>query len=143
MQVRYLGAETQPYCEAMSGLLEQSGALVLAYDELAGRHTHKSRLETIETSFKKDKGATESTLEAGRNVAAAQIEQLLTDRYNEVRMPHDLTAEEEHQGKVLLSYGTNEDAQSKQTPGWGNVAADMERAVGRLCFAGEVDDGGR
>ncbi|OCT48649.1 hypothetical protein CLCR_05017 [Cladophialophora carrionii] len=143
MQVRYLGAETQPYCEAMCGLLEQSGALVLAYDELAGRPTHKSRLDLIEASFKDDREATESTVAAGKKVAAFQIERLLTDRYNEVRTPHDLTAEEEHQGKVLLSHGTHENPQSKPTPGWGNVAVDTERAVGRLCFAGEVDDGAR
>ncbi|ETI26467.1 hypothetical protein G647_03244 [Cladophialophora carrionii CBS 160.54] len=143
MQVRYLGAETQPYCEAMCGLLEQSGALALAYDELEGRPTHKSRLDMTEASFKNDREATESIVAAGKKVAAFQIERLLTDRYNEVRTPHDLTAEEEHQGKVLLSHGTHENPQSKPTPGWGNVAVDMERAVGRLCFAGEVEDGAR
>ncbi|KAJ9615158.1 hypothetical protein H2200_001232 [Cladophialophora chaetospira] len=143
IQVRYLGAETQPFCDAMGELMRHSGTLLLAYDELARRNAHKSRLGEVEASFKKDKGVTESTIEAGKKVATTDIERLLVDRFNEARLPHDLTGEEEHKGRLLLSRGMSKETQSKQILGWGNVALDTESAIESLCYAGEIDDGGR
>lgn len=143
IQVQYLGPENQPYCEAMSSLMAHSGTLLLAYDELARRDTHKSRLQDIAVSFNKDKGAMEATIEAGKKVAAIDIERLLVDRFNEVRLPNSLTGEDEHKGRLLLSKGTEKETQSKQSLGWGNVATDTERAVNELCYAGEPEDGGR
>ncbi len=141
IQVQYLGAEGQPFCDAMSDLMRHSGTLLVAYDELARRDAHKSRLEGVGASFKKDKGVTKSTIEAGKKVATTDIERLLVDRFNEVRLPQDLSGEEEHNGRLLLSRGTNKETQSKQSLGWGNVALDTEEVIGRLCYVGELDDG--
>ena len=142
IQVQYLGPENQPYCEAMSSLMTHSGTLLLAYDELARRDMHISRLEEVAASFKKDKGAAEATIEAGKRVATADVEKLLVDRFNEVRLPNDLTGEDEHKGRLLLSTGTDNKAQ-KESLGWGNVAMGTERAVTGLCYAGEPGDGRR
>lgn len=142
IQVQYLGVERQPYSAAMSDLLVQSGLLLVAYDEIAGQQTHESRLAGVETSFKKDKQATESTIEAGKKVAVMEVEKLLTDRFNEVRLPYNLTGEEEHKGRLLLSRGGDKEEQPEQPLGWGNVASDMERAVEKLCFAGRPDSDG-
>ena len=140
IQVRYLSGETQPYCEAMGNFMKQTGALLVAYDQLARRQTHESRLEEIARSFSKDKGVTETTVETGKKVAALEIERLVTDRFHEVRAPTDLTNEDEHKGRLLLSRGTDKEAQAKQNLGWGNIARDTEEAMKELCFAGEPDD---
>lgn len=142
VQVQYLGVDRQPYSAAMSDLLLQSGLLLVAYDELAGQQTHESRLAGVETSFKEDKQATESTIEAGKKLTMMEVEKLFTDRFNEVRVPYNLTGEEEHKGRLLLSRGVDKEEQPKQPLGWGNIASDMERAVEKLCFAGRVDSDG-
>ncbi|OAL18405.1 hypothetical protein AYO22_10725 [Fonsecaea multimorphosa] len=139
IEVRFLGAEGQIYCEAMVDLMKQSGALIFAYDELAGRPAHTSRLQDIRTSFEKDTGVSASTIEAGRKVTGMEIEKLLADSLHEVRDLHGLTADEEQKGKMLLSHGMDQqEAASKHTLGWGNVARDTETAIERLCFAGHV-----
>ncbi|OAP64010.1 hypothetical protein AYL99_03237 [Fonsecaea erecta] len=138
IHVQFLGAEGQMYCDAMVNLLKQSGALLFAYDELAGRPAYTSRLQETRTSFEKDKGVSVSSIEAGKKITGMEIEKLLADKFHEVRDLHGLTIEEEQKGRMLLSHGTDqqEAAVSKQTPGWGNIARDTEMAIERLCFAG-------
>ncbi|KIW22669.1 60S ribosomal protein L15 [Cladophialophora immunda] len=139
IQVQFLGAEGQMYCDAMVDLMKQSGALIFAYDELARRSSHQSRLQEIRASFEKDKEVSVSTIEAGKKVTSMDIEKLLADRLHEVRDPHGVTAEEEQKGRMLLSHGTDhQEAASKETLGWGNVARDAEMAMERLCFAGQM-----
>ncbi|KIW92379.1 uncharacterized protein Z519_07363 [Cladophialophora bantiana CBS 173.52] len=123
----------------MVNLMKQSGALIFAYDELAGRPSHTSRLQETGASFEKDKGVSVATIEAGKKIAGMEIEKLLADRFQEVRDLHSLTGEEEQKGRLLLSHGTDkQEAALKQTLGWGNVARDTEMAIERLCFAGQV-----
>ncbi|OQV08906.1 hypothetical protein CLAIMM_13115 [Cladophialophora immunda] len=101
IQVQFLGAEGQMYCDAMVDLMKQSGALIFAYDELARRSSHQSRLQEIRASFEKDKEVSVSTIEAGKKVTSMDIEKLLADRLHEVRDPHGVTAEEEQKGATV------------------------------------------
>ena len=120
-------------------LVQQSGTLLIAYDKLAGRQSHVSHLNEIGSSFAKDKEITLSTIEAGRKVARAEIQDLLADRRGEVRSTHDITGDEEHKGRLLLSHGVDGEAQVKESLGWGNVAGDTQDAFERLCFAGRAE----
>lgn len=116
--------------------MKQSGALLLAYDELSARQSHQSRVQEIGISFKKDKQVTTTTIAAGKKVAGVEIENLLADRFQEVRPPHVLTGDEEQRGRLLLSRGTGKETPQRQLLGWGNVARDTDRAIDRLSFAG-------
>ena len=137
IRVNYLGAETQPYCTAIENFMKQTGALLYSHNQLSKRQIHQSRLEEVAGSFKKDKEVTENTIEAGKEVAATEVGDLLTDRFHEVRMPHNLSDEEEHKGRLLLSRGIDKDEQARKSLGWGNVANDTEVAMRELCFVGE------
>ncbi|KAK5036880.1 hypothetical protein LTR13_005260 [Exophiala sideris] len=137
IHVDFLGAEGQPYCEGLVSLMKQSDALIRAFDELSARKPQQSRLREINTSFKKEKDVAVATVEAGRRVAEADVENLLADKFQEVRTPPDLDAEEQQRGRMLLSRGVNKLTPTRETIGWGNVARDAEKAMAKLCFAGQ------
>lgn len=143
ISVQFLGAEGQPYCDSMIKLMEQSGALIFAYDELAGREARPSRLREMGTSFNKDVAVTVATLDAGKKVAGWDIEKLLADRFQDVRTPQDLTGEDGHKGRMLLSRGASKEPPEKEPSGLGNIARDVEKAIERLCFAGQGHGYGR
>ncbi|KIW20892.1 hypothetical protein PV08_01471 [Exophiala spinifera] len=138
IHVAYLGAEGQPYCEAMITLMKQADALIFALDQLSARTPPPSRLSDINMSFEQDKAAAVATIEAGRRVAETAVEDLLADRLQEVRSSTGLTAEEENRGKILLSKGVTSDTPILEPMGWGNVSRDAERALRKLCFAGDI-----
>ncbi|EXJ77909.1 hypothetical protein A1O3_09068 [Capronia epimyces CBS 606.96] len=137
IHVPFLGPEGQPYCDGLVNLMRQSDTLTFAYDQLSGRGPQTSRLQDIRTSFEKDKEVAVATLEAGKQVAKIEIERLLADKFQEVRTPHDLTADDMNKGRLLLSRGAVNNTSLKQPLGWGNVARDTERAMENLCCAGQ------
>ncbi len=138
IRVQYLGAEGQPYCDGLISLMRQSHALLVAHDELSAHRPQESRLHGIGADFNKDKEVALATIEAGRRVAGADMENLLADRFQDTRNPPDLTAEEIQTGRMLLSRGANKDTPMKEPVGWGRIARDTERAVEKLCFAGQT-----
>ncbi|KIX01330.1 uncharacterized protein Z518_09055 [Rhinocladiella mackenziei CBS 650.93] len=101
IHVKSLGAEGQSFCDSMVNLMKQSHALLFAYDQLASQETQTSRLQEISTTFKRDKEVAKATIEAGRLVAGRDVDNLLADRFHEVRDPDDLTDEEIHKGRLL------------------------------------------
>jgi hypothetical protein len=139
IQIREVGAAMQPFHEAMTGMKKDAQKLLDLYKKHVRRDTRASRLETITESFKKDKGVTEASVQAGAKVTQKEIENLLTDRFHEVRAGCEITDEEEKMGRLLLDQGATKDAKSK-TMGWGNVAMEVEDAVERLCLAGDRMD---
>lgn len=138
LHVAYLGAEGQPYCEAMVTLMKQADALIFTFDQLSARSPPPSRLSEINASFQQDKGLAAATVEAGRRVAETAVDDLLADRFQEVRSSSSLTAEEENKGRLLLSKGVTSDTPTHEPLGWGNVSRDAERALKKLCFAGDI-----
>jgi len=136
INVQYLGAEGQPYCEGLVNVLKQCDVLIFACDQLAGRSSQPSHLQDINASFKKDKELALATIEAGRRVAETDTEKLLADSFEEVRIPHGLTSEEELRGRLLLSRGFDKETSPKQPLGLGKIAGDAGRAIEKLCFAG-------
>ncbi|KAJ9495147.1 hypothetical protein H2202_009397 [Exophiala xenobiotica] len=137
VHVQHLGAEGQPYCEALVNLMKHSDAVIFAFDQLSGRTPEPSRLPEINASLKKDREVAVATVEAGKRVAEADVENLLADRFQEVRSPVGISAEEKQRGRMLLSRGVNGDTSTKEPLGWGNIARDAERALEKLCFAGQ------
>ncbi|KIW41909.1 uncharacterized protein PV06_05505 [Exophiala oligosperma] len=138
IHVAYLGAEGQPYCEAMVTLMKQADALTFTFDQLSARDPPPSRLAEINKSFEQDKVLAVATVEAGRRVAETAVDDLLADRFQEVRKSSGLTAEEENRGRLLLSRGVTTDTPTYEPLGWGNVSRDAERALRKLCFAGDT-----
>ncbi|KAI1612099.1 hypothetical protein EDD36DRAFT_274547 [Exophiala viscosa] len=136
IHVDFLGAERQPYCEGLVNLMKQSDALIRAFDQLSAREAEQSRFGEIITSFKKEKDVAVATVQAGRQVAEADVENLLADRFQNIRSPSGLKAEEQQRGRMLLSRGINLPTATRETVGWGNVARDAEKAMAKLCFAG-------
>ncbi|KAL2452466.1 Large ribosomal subunit protein eL15 [Exophiala dermatitidis] len=152
IHVPFLGAEGQPFCDGLVKLMQQSDALIFAYDQLSQRQMQQnSRLENIKMSFDKDKQLAAATLEAGQAVATMEVERLLADGFHEVQIgdSYGLSAEDVQRGRMLLARGaaaaagagtdmTEEMANKQQQPlGWGNVARDTEKAIERLCYAGQ------
>lgn len=137
IHVDFLGAEGQPFCDGLIKLMKQSDALISAFHQLSACQQQQSSLREIHTSFKKEKDIAVATIEAGRRLAEADVENLLADRFQEVRSPPGLNAQEQQSGRMLLSRGNNESTPRKEPRGWGNVARDAERAMAKLYFAGE------
>ncbi|KAJ4522742.1 hypothetical protein HRR90_003107 [Exophiala dermatitidis] len=152
IHVPFLGAEGQPFCDGLVKLMQQSDALIFAYDQLSQRQMQQnSRLENIKMSFDKDKQLAVATLEAGQAVATMEVQRLLADGFHEVQIgdSYGLSAEDVQRGRMLLARGaaaaagagtnmTGEMANKQQQPlGWGNVARDTEKAIERLCYAGQ------
>lgn len=107
----------------------------------------------MERDFKKDKQAALSTIDAGRRVAARDVEAMLADRYHEVRGRRGLTNDDEQKGRMLLVRGEHvggtgdgdedEDKENRAPGGsggmgWGNVAFDASKAVRKLEVVGQM-----
>ncbi|KAL2416439.1 hypothetical protein ABEF95_016256 [Exophiala dermatitidis] len=146
IHVPFLGAEGQPFCGGLVKLMQQSDALIFAYDQLSQRQVQTSRLENIKTCFDEDKQLAVATLEAGQAVATMEVERLLADGFHKVGDSHGLSAEDVQKGRMLLARGaaagagadmTGKMGHKEQPLGWGNVARDTEKAIEKLCYAGQ------
>lgn len=141
IHVPFLGAEGQPYCNGLINLMRQSDALIFAYDQLSEWEAQVSRLQNLRAAFEKDKQVAVAMLQAGKRVAEEDIAGLLADKFREVRPAQNLSADDVQTGRLLLARGadvTNTNTSPKQQPlGWGNVARDTERAIEKLCYAGQ------
>lgn len=80
-----------------------------------------------------------SMINAGRRVAARDVDAMLADRYNEVRGRSNLTREDEQQGRMLLSKDEEGHNEERYSMGWGNVAADARKAVHKLEKVGQPE----
>ena len=138
LEVAFVAAGHQEYIVEITQLIKASHELVKTFDSLVKREEEipSSRLGQLQRDTHKDEEAILSTISAGRRVAARDIDTMLADRYNEVRGGSDLTREHEQQGRMLLSKGEEDNRGSRDSMGWGNVAADARKAVHKLQRVG-------
>jgi hypothetical protein len=118
-------------------LIEASHGLINTYIALTKRELPQSRLDDAEKTYIKDKAVALTTVNAGRRVAARDVETMLMDRYHEVRGRTGLTKEDERRGRRLMSQGEDEDKENHNPLGWGNVAIDAQKAVRKLHNVGQ------
>lgn len=138
LEVACVAAGHQEYIVEITQLIRESYELVKTFDGLVKREEEipSSRLRLLEWDTHKDEEAILSTVKAGRRVAARDVDSMLADRYNEVRGRSNLTREDEQQGRMLLSKGEEDHKESRDSMGWGNVAADARKAVHKLQKVG-------
>ena len=134
-------AGQQDYIQHLTNLLTASHNLVKTYQKAIKKDEDApaSRLDDLEVSAKKDKRHALALINAGRNVAARDIEHMLADRSNEVRGRGRISKQEELLGGTLLLQGTDEDEEDKENRvirGWGIVAEEAAKAVRKLDRVG-------
>ena len=134
----FVAAGHQEYIVEITQLIKESHELVKTFDELvkAEEKNPPSRLKGLEHDFHKDEEVVLSTINAGRRVAARDVDTMLADRYNEVRGRCKLTREDEQQGRMLLLRAEEDHKEGRDSMGWGNVAADARKAVHKLQKVG-------
>lgn len=134
--IKFLGAEGQPLCTGLVGLLKHSDAIIYVHDQLAKRTPQPPHVQEISTSFAVEKDVAAKTVHAGRHIVSTEMERLLVDGFHEVRSGlGTLSAEEEQRGRLLLLKGKDQGEPKRQTRGWNNIARDTERAMEKLCFS--------
>ena len=139
LEVPFVAAGHQNYIHEITQLVAASYELINTFDRLLKEENKipNSRLENMKGDFLKDREAVLSTIEAGRRVAARDIQTMLSDRHNEVRGRSNLTREDEQKGRILLSKGEDDNKENHEAVGWGNVAADARKAVHKLEKVGQ------
>ena len=145
LEVPFLTAGQQVYFNQVAELLNTSHRLINTYHEVREGETKStpSRLPEMERDFKKDQEAALSTIDAGRRVAARDVETMLADRHHEVRGRSNLTREDEQKGRMLLARCEEDDEEedSREVMGWGMVAADARSAIKKLDKVGQLQRG--
>jgi hypothetical protein len=107
--------------------------LIKAYNDLAGKNIGPSPLDQLEATFRRDCEYTSSVLAAGKKVAKSEIEDMMADRYNEVRGRRALTEDEAKLGKEIFdSADQDADTVMSDTEGWGEVAYKTSRAARKM-----------
>ncbi len=139
LEIPFAAAGYQEYVVEITQLVKASYALVDTFDELVKQEEKipPSRLAGLEQDFHQDEEAVLSTINAGRRVAARDVDTMLTDRYNEVRGRSNLTREDEQRGRKLLSKGEAEYREDRISTCWGDIAADARKAVHKLEKVGQ------
>jgi hypothetical protein len=87
---------------------------------------------------RKDKQAASETFLAGKRVALRDVDFMLADRMNEVRGRSDITAEDEHKGRLLLSRHKDAMKEKRGNVGWGVIASGIEKYARKLDGVGRL-----
>lgn len=132
MQTTAIGQ--QQIGDRIADIIEDSYHMLEQYKDLCKPILYESRLDEISTICKKDTQAALALLAAGRRVAMSDIQDMLADRFHEVRDRSVVTPEEDAKGRLLLSKGHREedDGAAGGGVGWGTIALEARKAVDKL-----------
>ena len=136
LRIEQITADGQPLHQQSMMLLEESKALLKAYNDVADRGARSSSLEQLATGFRHDHETIGNMIKAGKKVAKTEIEGMLADKYNEIRGRRTLTKDEEDSGAMLLNEAgprdEDGDVTMRNSEGWGTVAYRASRAAQKL-----------
>lgn len=107
----------------MARVLEASRSLLQEYEALNHIETHGSFVDDAVAEYNNAYNSVEAIFEAGRKVNKRAIENMLADKYNEVRNDTQISVEDKK--KALLTMPAereDEDLTMENHEGWGSIA---------------------
>lgn len=117
-------------------LLEESKVLLETFNMLAERDPGASCLEKVADEFNRNRDYTEKLFAIGRKFGKSAIEDMLADKYNEVRRQRTVSKDEEVMGQMVFD---NADLRTEdmtmamaECEGWGSVADKAIRAAQKM-----------
>jgi hypothetical protein len=115
-------------------LVEESKKLLAEYHQLAQRRPEPSRAHGLSQRFAADQHQAARAIAAGRRVADADIDDMLADKFHQVRGRPAITPDDETRGREILQLGCNQRPQLAELDDerWGKVAYRAQRAAQKL-----------
>lgn len=122
-------------------LLEESRALLQEYGGLNMPDSSESPLENAVAKFNHDSETTEDVFASGRKAGKRAVENMLADKYNEVRERTQVSTPEKEMAQLLVPADRqDEDMTMEGHEGWGSIA-DKSRRAAQKMVVDTKDDG--
>jgi hypothetical protein len=122
-------------------LLEESRALLQEYEELNAPDSGESPLEKAVAKFNHESETTEGILASGRKAGKRAVENMLADKYNEIRERTQISTPEKEMAQLFVPADRqDEDVTMEGYEGWGSIA-DKSRRAAQKMVVDTKDDG--
>ena len=131
LHVTQITAVGQPLHQQSLLLLQESKALLKAYNDVTEQGGRTSSLDQLAADFRHDHESIGDMIEAGKRVGKSDIEDRLADKYNEVRGRRTMTKDEEELGGLVFDSADARDV-VMDSEGWGKVAHKASRAAQKM-----------
>ena len=122
-------------------LLEESRALLQEYEELNAPNSSESPLEKAVAKFNHDSETTEDVFASGRKTGKRAVENMLADKYNEVRERTQISTSEKEMAQLFVPADhQDEDVTMEAHEGWGSIADKSRRAAQKMVVDTKEDE---